>query len=263
MITLDKGTYLGNIVNTAQTDGFIIGITSYCNDSCFQQMHYHENPHISFVLNGGNVEKRRNSEIERIPGKVTFYRSGEAHQNIHKQFPASHINIEITQDFLQQNLITEEEIGWIIEHNTDIKFSILQIYREQLIDDQQSDASIQLSLLSLVSRQNNSGNKKPGWIHILDQLLHDRWRETITLEELSLAAGVHPITISKHFSRYFSCTLGEYNRKLKTEKAIELIKTSKNSLTDIAYQCGFSDQSHFSRTFKEITGLLPRQYQKL
>ncbi len=58
--------------------------------------------------------------------------------------------------------------------------------------------------------------------------------------------GVHPVTISKYFPRYFSCTLGEYMRKLKIEKSLSLIKSPGNSLTNVAYACGFFDQSHFT-----------------
>jgi AraC family transcriptional regulator len=51
-------------------------------------------------------------------------------------------------------------------------------------------------------------------------------------------------------------------RKLKIERSLEMLKTPGIRLTDVAYDCGFFDQSHFTRTFKQLTGLLPAQYQK-
>jgi len=47
------------------------------------------------------------------------------------------------------------------------------------------------------------------------------------------------------------------------EKAKELIQSSNYSLTEIAYLTGFSDQSHFTRNFRELTNFLPKAYQKL
>jgi AraC family transcriptional regulator len=41
-----------------------------------------------------------------------------------------------------------------------------------------------------------------------------------------------------------------------------LLNEPDASLSGIAYACGFFDQSHFIRTFKELTGFLPAQYQK-
>jgi AraC family transcriptional regulator len=52
-------------------------------------------------------------------------------------------------------------------------------------------------------------------------------------------------------------------RKLRVEKAMALMVSSHQSLTEIAYVCGFADQSHFIRIFKQHTGFLPKQYQKL
>jgi AraC family transcriptional regulator len=51
-------------------------------------------------------------------------------------------------------------------------------------------------------------------------------------------------------------------RKLKIDKALSLVKSGEESLTSVAYECGFADQSHFIRTFKQMTGFLPAMYQK-
>ncbi|MEW6737177.1 MAG: helix-turn-helix domain-containing protein [Acidobacteriota bacterium] len=42
-----------------------------------------------------------------------------------------------------------------------------------------------------------------------------------------------------------------------------MIKNSQMSLTEIALHCGFADQSHFTRNFKEITGFLPKEFRKI
>jgi AraC family transcriptional regulator len=114
----------------------------------------------------------------------------------------------------------------------------------------------------------NSSNKinnqnKPQWVSLLQEILNDRWNEQLTLNELCTLTQVHPVTISKNFTKYFTCTLGEYMRKLKIDRSIRLIKNQNLSLTDIAFECGFADQSHFIRTFKELTGWLPKKFQQL
>jgi AraC family transcriptional regulator len=80
---------------------------------------------------------------------------------------------------------------------------------------------------------------------------------------LSRATEKHSITISKHFRKYFSCTLGKYLRKLKVEKSIPLIKNSPMSLTEIALHCGFAEQSHFTRSFKQMTSFLPKDFRNI
>ncbi|WP_255373701.1 AraC family transcriptional regulator [[Flexibacter] sp. ATCC 35103] len=74
---------------------------------------------------------------------------------------------------------------------------------------------------------------------------------------------LNPSYLSREFSKYFEdLNFGEYVRKLRIEKAINLIQNSNYTLTEIAYMTGFSDQSHFTRIFKLHTGKNPSSYRK-
>jgi AraC family transcriptional regulator len=57
--------------------------------------------------------------------------------------------------------------------------------------------------------------------------------------------------------------MGEYIRKLRVEKSFALLAGDDLSLTDIAFACGFADQSHFLRCFKQFGGSNPSAYRKL
>jgi len=57
-------------------------------------------------------------------------------------------------------------------------------------------------------------------------------------------------------------SLGEYIRLHKIKKAMPLLLDSNNSLTAIAHQTGFSDQSHFNRVFKAFFNTSPSAYRK-
>ena len=141
---------------------------------------------------------------------------------------------------------------------------MLKMYKELLANDNFSETSIQILLLSLVNDSTKLANqKKPKWALSVFEILNDKWNEKLTLNEIINLTQVHPVTISKHFTKHFACTLGEYMRKLKISKSIGLIRNKNCSLTDIAFECGFADQSHFIRTFKDITGWLPKTFQKV
>ena len=45
-------------------------------------------------------------------------------------------------------------------------------------------------------------------------------------------------------------------------RAIHMMQSSKLSLTEIAYSCHFTDQSHFIKTFKSLTGFTPKEYRR-
>lgn len=265
MLGLEKGTYLGNVVDTLQADGVIVRANTFRNGNIPATIHYHENSHVSFVLQGGVLDKRKTSESERLTGELMFFHAGEPHQTIIELFPTKNINLAIEHEFLQANLATEAAIKSAVDRNPNAKFIMLKIYKELVSEDVFSDSSIKMLLLNLIhtNPETNSKNPRPGWINIVAELARDKWNESLTLKDLSEAAGIHPITISKHFPKYFSCTFGEYMRRLKIERSLYFLKVSSFSLTEIAAECGFSDQSHFIRTFKQLTGFLPNNYKKI
>lgn len=115
-------------------------------------------------------------------------------------------------------------------------------------------------------KQKSSSNKTPDWVNELKGIIQDQIDTdlTLSLQEVSKSLQVHPSYLSREFSKYFdNLTFGEYIRKLRIEKAIHLLNTHKYSLSEIAYLCGFSDQSHFTRIFKKHTGLPPSLYKKM
>jgi AraC family transcriptional regulator len=165
---------------------------------------------------------------------------------------------------LRQYEISETLLNLAVTKNLDVRFLMLKIHSELMISDTWTNSSIKILLLSMLHETKNSSiRKKPEWITDLHQLLNDNWAETMSLEDLASIINVHPVTISKNFTRYFSCTLGEYMRKIKVDKSISLIKGSDLSLTEIAFRCGFADQSHFIRNFKKLTGFLPKDLKRL
>lgn len=264
IVSLDKGQYAGKITDIQYLKGLTVGATSYSTEEHTSSLHYHENPHISFLLQGGHIEKRINAEFERLPGDILFCNGGEPHQFITKKFPSKNINLELDYEFLRQYEISETSINEAVTKNIDAKFLMLKMYKELLTHDHFTETSIQILLLSLMNDSNKLNNqRRPKWTSLLIEILNDRWNEQLTLNELCTLTQVHPVTISKHFTKYFLCTLGEYMRKLKINKSIGLIRNQNLSLTDIAFECGFADQSHFIRTFKEITGWLPKKFQQL
>jgi AraC family transcriptional regulator len=228
--------------------------------------HVHQNPHFSLILEGGNIERRRNTEAEGLPGQIRFYHAGEPHQNVNVLYPSKNFNVEIDAHFLSRYDLSESMIDSADVPFSSIKFTMLQIYKETFGQPETSELAIHSLILGMFSRKGFDAKKTPPlprWADRVIQILHDRWNENLTLKELSEIAGVHPITVSRHFPKYFFCTLGEYVRRVRIEKSLRLIKQSNDSLTDIAHNCGFSDQSHFTRVFKELTGLRPGSFRRI
>lgn len=261
-LALNRGRYKREVVSLPRI-GSCLYLNTHLETAATDLLHYHDTAHLSFILKGGAIDKRKNFIDERISGELMFFRAGEPHQTIYKGFPVRNINIELKADFFVENQIDENDLGDSFINIPNAKFSMLKIYKELLANDEFSDSSIEMLLLNLLDYSDLPKKSRPVWLNKIVELLHDNWNKEISVNDLANLTNVHPKTISKYFPRYFNCTLGEYRRNLKVEKALSLIKSSKLSLTEIAYECGFYDQSHFTGIFKQLTGLQPKQFKKL
>lgn len=93
------------------------------------------------------------------------------------------------------------------------------------------------------------------------EYLQAHYNEKITLNELANIAKMSKY----HFLRSFSAQVGlpphAYQNQLRINKSKNMIQKGK-SLIEIAYECGYSDQAHFSRMFKNNYGVSPIHYRK-
>jgi AraC-like DNA-binding protein len=107
------------------------------------------------------------------------------------------------------------------------------------------------------------GKKIPAWATELKEIIQDSIDTGLSLKEISKGLDISPSYLSREFSKYFEdLSFGDYIRKQRIDKAVELMQNKSYSLTDIAYLTGFSDQSHFTRIFKKNTGQNPSDYRK-
>jgi len=109
----------------------------------------------------------------------------------------------------------------------------------------------------------NSAGKPPHWLQQAEALIRGRYAEHLALADIAGAVGIHPVHLARRFRKLYKCSIGEYVRQLRIEFAMEQMSKTNRSLSDLALATGFSDQSHFSRTFRKLTGLTPRQFREI
>ncbi|NND25646.1 MAG: helix-turn-helix transcriptional regulator [Flavobacteriaceae bacterium] len=99
-------------------------------------------------------------------------------------------------------------------------------------------------------------------IDMIYKHINSNFQRQISLEEISDIASM---TIPG-FCRYFKNATGKTFTKLVNEyrvvHATKLLSESSNNITDICYECGFNNFSHFNKLFKEFTGKTALKYRK-
>jgi AraC-like DNA-binding protein len=104
-----------------------------------------------------------------------------------------------------------------------------------------------------------SGNPDVAVMHATTGILQSKGE--ISLYTLQQELNITERTLQRRFLQNVGVTPQLFTRITKFNYTFSQLKQKKHSLlTDVAYDNGFSDQSHFNRTFKEFTGMTPGQY---
>jgi AraC-like DNA-binding protein len=92
------------------------------------------------------------------------------------------------------------------------------------------------------------------------QLLAGDLANPPTLESLGREVGCSPFCLSRSFSREVGLTIPQYLRKLRMERAAELLRSGRYNVTEAATEVGYASLSHFSKAFCETIGCCPVLY---
>jgi AraC family transcriptional regulator len=263
LVKFAKGCYVGSKV-TERSFSYITTSETTFEPGITSDWHVHENPHYSHILYGGSKEIRSNKVQVQTEGFGLYYFPGIPHQNTHYKPGTRIFNIELEEAFFDKHDVAIPSQEIMDEAKRPLNpAGLIRILKEHYFNDGHSAIAVEQLCVNLVADSVTPLKHYPEWTAQITTVLNDQWNAAFSLNELAGQVNLHPVTLSKYFSRYFGCSLGEYLRKIKTDRALALIRKDKQSLTDIAFECGFTDQSHFIKTFKYFTGMLPRQYKKL
>lgn len=94
------------------------------------------------------------------------------------------------------------------------------------------------------------------------EYIHEHYADPITLTGVARQFHFNASYLSSFFATHNEEGFSEYLNKVRLEKAMELLLTTGESISEISANVGYSDQSYFTKVFKKHTGISPSQYRK-
>lgn len=262
----DRGVFFGDRVARREVGDLVLVDCRHAADSRLPR-HGHELAYFC-VNHGGTYTEEYGRRRRRVcgPGMVVFHPAGEMHRQVHQGAPVASLNVEVGAAWLNRMAEFAGPLDQPAEFCADeIAAAGLQLLREFQSADTDSALAIEslcweILAASLDRRQPASPAATPRWLREARDSLQARLGESPTLRGLAEEAAVHPVYFAATFRRFYGCSVGEYLRRERLRRARRELADPDRSLAEVAADCGFADQSHFTRTFKRFTGLTPGAY---
>jgi AraC family transcriptional regulator len=230
--------------------------------------HTHEEVYLIFLLQGIVEETRKRQTSVRIPSMLTLLPAGDPHAT-HFCGGARTFEIALPSPWIERLGQYSSLVERYANYETGLPtWLALRLYREFQHQDSATPLMLEgllLELLAQMARETTDDREGscPRWLRQARDFLHAHFTESLSVDAVAAAVGVHPAHLIRVFRQRYGCTLGDYVRRLRVEYASHLLAVSELPLSQIALDAGFADQSHFSRTFKSLTGMTPTGFQKV
>jgi AraC family transcriptional regulator len=238
--------------------------------------HAHSDPYLTVTLAGEYSERFQPVSLKAGPvplpstrtcleGSIVFRPAGEAHATRFHARPGRCLRVRLSP-------------GWLAEGPPDLRLpqrsvqlhagplgSLAAQLHGELVAGR-SRAAIQgltrALVVGIARRAEAIAAGVPPWLpRVLDRM-HAEFARPLPLADLARTAGVHPLHLARVFRRRHGTTVAAYVRRLRLESGLHQLRLPDRTLAEIALCAGFADQSHFTRTFKRMTGLTPRAYRR-
>jgi len=265
--TLSPGTFFGKTQRRIDVAGLTFAESEYATENAIPS-HEHVNAFFYLVVEGVCRETYRGGTRTATPHTLVFHPAGERHSNLWRGPDARAFHIEVSRE-RADSLRAQERI---IDHSADFQNGMApwlagRLYREYRRESGASSLALEglaLEILAEVSRPRREPSESPApkWLLRARDVLHDRFADRLSLGEIARAVDVHPVHLARIFRHRYGCSLGEYLRRVRVRAACGQLAGSERPLADIALGAGFSDQSHFTRVFRQRLHMTPGEFRR-
>jgi AraC-like DNA-binding protein len=221
------------------------------------------------------IEGRRVAFTPRRPGSVVFLPAHSEWRGWDEgDATGSYLFVSIDTAFIERAIGSDHiaslrpAIGF---RNTTIETCLQRIAAELknpdpisviMVESQAIQLFIQMVRLNGLGQEPAKGGLSPFDLKRVVAIIEDRLGDPPSLDEMAREIGVS----RRHFSRAFKQSTGKSPHAFvaahRLARAVDLLRTTELSATEIAFDCGFASSSHFTYAFKRAYGTGPLEFRR-
>lgn len=121
---------------------------------------------------------------------------------------------------------------------------------------------VYMSRFNIITLKKLSGNNAEDTVYNVIKYLHKNYNQPLTLDKISEEFNISKYHLSHIFKNITGSTIMEFLTTIRFSHIESLLLKTNKSISQIAYECGFSSIQHFNKVFKKTKGLSPTQYKR-
>lgn len=220
------------------------------------------------LLAGGVTERFGRERTERTTGALVFTPPGEEHSDVVHGCGARCLIVELQPRTVERVLECGDLPKTADSFRGRAAHLANRLYAEFRFSDSLSSLILEGLALEMLDEVCRTGLRRrdscpKSRIDQAREFLDTYYAEPVSLARIADVVSLHPVYLARMFRHYHECSVGEYLRRRRIESACAQLSAGRKSLAEIAADCGFCDQAHFTRTFHRRTGLTPAAYRAM
>jgi AraC-like DNA-binding protein len=231
--------------------------------------HWHEEYLICAITGGGGYTVYQGTAHFTPAGSMCLLPPGEVHSNYATDEGCSYTNIYLPARLFEKcaSQINPEvaSMGPFVSFDAVLHFQLLNL--GNIVDGPPTrlcrDAAFLTFFETLLGYLGETSVKalerEPRAVRIVREFLDDHYNLDISLEQLSTLADLSPYHLNRIFRRHLGIPPHAYQLQRRIARAKAMLRGNV-SISEVAHQTGFADQSHFTRHFKRMVGTTPGQF---
>lgn len=231
---------------------------------CKSVANCHENIELLYCINGTGHTIINSNPVETKSGGVTIINSGLMHSTITDSDVLQYYCLIIDTNFLKSMGLDIENISlteFVIDDtiNEYFKTIISEYYNKNDFYESAIKGSV-ASLVSYLFRHYSMGKKQKIADDVIKESINyigQHFKEDILLSDIARHVGFSRFYFSRKFTETVGCSVREYIQMIRCREAEKLLQAKKFTVSEVSAECGFSDVSYFTKTFKKVQGYLP------
>jgi AraC family transcriptional regulator len=260
---LQTGNFYGQTNRRAEFGGVVLSEIAHAVGRKLPS-HTHESAYFGLLLAGSYSERCTHRLAEYQPFTIGFHPPSLTHSDEVGVGGSRMFCVELRDVYLNRTRpyltaprfvpdLCASEVTWL-------GLRLFRAFADQTLDALELE-ELCGNMLERVSGASVIEEKsRPAWLPRAVDLLHASYRESLTLDQIALQVGIHPIHLSRVFRKHFDCSMAEFMNRLRVQFACRALAAGWSDLASVAIEAGFADQSHLGRVFKSCTGQTPGHF---